>query len=222
MCGVKPAAQARAVAQADLERERRRRLIDLSLRRPRRSRSRSRRRRSPHLHRRRRRRSNTFNPWRRAPQPLPLPTKRHKLLLGRLVVLLAVRMDLQIDLLALLHVQQVERRAPAVDHLERRGVGRVVEAEERAVVDAEAVAPEVQIAVYAGRGGGGVGGGGGGRFDDGRGRVVAAEGLASAGEAVRLGGGVFAAWAGGVSESRTLEGEMVSENELRKRTSERA
>lgn len=88
-------------------------------------------------------------------------------------------MHLQIDLLALLDIQKVKRRAAAVDHVEGGGVGWVVEAVQRAVVDAEAVAPQMQLAVHTWRRSATCRGDG---LDDlGRG-IVAAECLTSTGE----------------------------------------
>lgn len=98
-----------------------------------------------------------------------------------------------------------------VDHLQRARVGRVVVAEEMAVVDGEAIAPEVQLAVGARRRGGDVGAG---VWNSTRGSIVAAERSTCAAE-------VRAGWLlivtprpGSVSASVSLSGAVTCSTNL--------
>jgi len=95
----------------------------------------------------------------------------------------------------------VDGSAAALDHGEIGGILRVVEAVERPIFDAKAVIPEVQDAALRLGGGGGWGRRG---WDDGRRRVVAAEGNARAAEAGRRSGCGLGAWTGSLS-MRLLE-----------------
>jgi hypothetical protein len=102
---------------------------------------------------------------------------------------------LNIDFLSMLDVQDVERSVTSINHLQRARIRRVVVAEEGPVVDREAIAPQVKLAVGARLrcllAGVGVG-------DVSRGSVVAAECIAAAGEARgRL--LIVAAWSRSVS-----------------------
>ena len=91
----------------------------------------------------------------RAAQTLTGATKGLVSLLGLHVVLILVRLELEIDLLSGLYVEQSERSAALVDEGEDGGVCGVVEAVQLAVVDAEAVLPQVQCARYTRKAGGG-------------------------------------------------------------------
>jgi len=92
--------------------------------------------------------------------PQPLSAAREGLVLClRRDVFLRVLHELDVDFLRGVHVHDVQRRAPLPDHGQIPGVGRVVGAVQRAVVDGEAVFPEVQAALYE-RGTARLGGGG--------------------------------------------------------------
>jgi hypothetical protein len=52
--------------------------------------------------------------------------------------------QLDIDRLVVLHVHEMQRRTPRPDHLKRLLVGRVVKSPKLAIVDAEAILPDVQ------------------------------------------------------------------------------
>jgi hypothetical protein len=88
---------------------------------------------------------------------------------------------LNIHLLAMLNIQNVQWSVASVDHLERARVGGIIVAEESAVIDREAVSPEVKLTmstlwrrcVYTGRIGVG---------DHTRGSIVATKGSTSTAE----------------------------------------
>jgi len=92
--------------------------------------------------------------------PQPLSAAREGLVLRlRRDVFLRVLHELDVDFLRGVHVHDVQRCAPLPDHGQVPGVGRVVGAVQRAVVDGEAVFPEVQAALDE-RGAARLGGGG--------------------------------------------------------------
>lgn len=116
-------------------------------------------------------------------------------------VVLGVLLQLDVDGLVVVDVHQVQRRPTLADHLQVRGVLWVVEAVQLAVVDAEAVGPEVQDAllgrglVAARRCGDRLSGrvGDGAALD-----AVAADGLACSAEEARGGRGAWLRWVVGL------------------------
>ena len=84
---------------------------------------------------------------------MSLAAERLVLFLWRCVFLVLVRVELQVDFLAWLNVEKCERGTTLVDESENRSVGRIVEAVQCSVVDAEAVLPEVKCAGDARQGG---------------------------------------------------------------------
>jgi hypothetical protein len=65
------------------------------------------------------------------------------------VLLILVRVELKVDFLAWLDAEQGKRSTTLVDESEDRGILRVVKAVQLAVVDAEAILPEMECATDA-------------------------------------------------------------------------
>lgn len=115
-----------------------------------------------------------------------------------------MRIQIQIHLLTRLDTQQSKRCSTLVDECENGGIGGIIKAVERTVVDGETVLPQVKGALDAGQRcvGGWSSGSSGGIVNDLRRSIVATESLGAASEVggTRRRGFVFVvAWTGPVS-----------------------